>query len=1165
MTFDWESNTFNVINSFLKQDNGEILINHQLSSFNEFIEFYLPNILYQYNPIVNYYENNKYIIELSFNNYNLVKPTINENDGTIKTMFPNEARKRNFSYCSNLYIDLLVKFKILNEETKNYDIKIKKINRILIGKIPIMINSKYCVLKLNNYFNKINIEECKYDLGGYFIINGSEKVIVSQERRAENKIYICKNTKSQSKYCLIAEINSIDNSVVSIPKTISIKILSKLENNGRQIKISIPHIKKDIPIILIFYALGLENIENIINIILPDKNNPEYSKFVQFLKPSIEEVNNIDYNDTLELLSKSINITSYTKDLFENKSNVEVIKIILEDEFLPHIGKSFKKKQFFLGHMIYKLLLTYFNFNTYDDRDSYINKRINTPGVLLANLFRQYFIKLIKDIKININKEFNNGSWKATNDITNLITTTNISKIIKNNTITTGLKYALATGNWGIKSINNKQGVAQVLNRLTYNSSLSHLRRINTPIDKTGKMTTPRKLHNTQWGVICPHETPEGSSVGLVKNLALSCLITNYSPIEPIINILDNLNIKKLENCNYLNLLDTTKIFINGDWYCITNCPDLIYSKLKINRRKGIISPYVSLTWDIKENKILINTDSGRLIRPLYIIENNKFIINNKLNNLIVDNNIDWIHLIKGDFIKNELGVIEYLDVEESNNSMIAINSKKLEMKNKVISYNYTHCELHPSLMLGILASVIPFPDKNQAPRNLFQCAMGKQAMGIYTTNYRFRFDTLGHVLYYPQKPIVNSKIMSCLPSDNLPNGINVIVAIGCFSGYNQEDSIIINKSAVERGLFVSTFFRTYKDQESKSQLSGEDEQFRRPDFNNTKNIKLGNYNKINDNGFVDINTKIEENDIIIGKVIPINKKNKEKLYKDSSTSIRSNESGYIDDIITSKNGDGYTFCKVRTRSIRIPTIGDKLSSRHGQKGTLGMLLNQCDMPVSKDGIVPDIIINPHAIPSRMTIGQLMECLLGKVCVCKGLFGDGTPFSKLKINDLEKILKENGFDKHGNEVLYNGQSGEQLNTNIFIGPTFYQRLKHMVNDKIHSRSTGPRVSLTRQPAEGRSRDGGLRFGEMERDCMLSYGASNFLKEVLLDKSDNYKMTLCDNCGLVIPINYDKKISVCKHCKNNLEFSEVRIPYAYKLFLQELESMSIATRLNTTEF
>ena len=648
-------------------------------------------------------------------------------------------------------------------------------------------------------------------------------------------------------------------------------------------------------------------------------------------------------------------------------------------------------------------------------------------------------------------------------------------------------------------------------------------------------MTTPRKLHNTQWGVICPHETPEGSSVGLVKNLALSCLITNYSSPEPIKEILNSLNIKKLENCNYLNLIDTTKIFVNGDWIGVTNRPDYIYSILKINRRKGIISPYISITWNIQNNCIIINTDSGRLIRPLYIIENNKFDINDEINNLIINNNIEWKNLI----ISN--------------------------IKNKVINYNYTHCELHPSLMLGILASVIPFPDKNQAPRNLFQCAMGKQAMGIYSTNYRYRFDTLGHVLYYPQKPIINSKIMSFLPSDNLPNGNNVIVSIGSFNGYNQEDSIIINQSAVDRGLFVSTFFRTYKDQESKSQLSGEDEQFRKPDFNNTKNIKLGNYDKLNSNGFVDINTKLEENDIIIGKVIPINKKNKEKLYKDSSTSIRSNETGFIDNIITSKNGDGYTFCKLRTRSIRVPTIGDKLSSRHGQKGTIGMVLHQSDMPVSKDGITPDIIINPHAIPSRMTIGQLMECLLGKVCVFKGLYGDGTPFNKLKIKDLEKILKENGFDKHGNEVLYNGQTGEQLNTNIFIGPTFYQRLKHMVNDKIHSRSTGPRVSLTRQPAEGRSRDGGLRFGEMERDCMLSYGASNFLKEVLLDKSDNYKIILCDYCGLITPINYEKKISICKHCKNSLEFSEVRIPYACKLFLQELESMSIATRLNTTEF
>ena len=1165
MSYDWESNTFDVIEHFLKQNNDEILINHQLSSFNEFIECYLPDILYNNNPIITKYDNNDYIIELSITNYNLTKQVIHENDGTIKTMYPNEAKKRNFSYSSDLYIDIEIIFKIKNNDT--YTIEKRTIPKILIGKIPIMVNSNYCILKLNDYVNKLDIEECNYDLGGYFIINGSEKVIISQEKRADNKIYICKNIKSQLKYSLIAEINSIDHSKISTPKTVSLKLLSKYENENL-LKISIPNIKKDIPVFLVFNALGFTNNEELINIILPDKNNPEYNKFLEFLKPSIEESNDIDDQESaLYYISKSINITSQTKDLMDNYDNItDVVIYILKYEFLPHIGENFIKKKFFICHMIYKLILVHYKYNDYDDRDSYFNKRINTPGILLASLFRQSFLKLIKDIKININKEFNNGSWRATNNITNLITNININKIIKYNTITNSLKYSLATGNWGVKLISNKQGVAQVLNRLTYNSSLSHLRRINTPIDKTGKMTTPRKLHNTQWGIICPCETPEGASVGLVKNLALSCVITNYTSIEPIVYILDNLNIKKIEDCNYKNLINTTKIFINGDWYGITTRPDYIHNNLISSRRKGIINIYTSIIWNIQEYIIYIYTDSGRLIRPLYIIDNNKFTINNNIVNYLKEKKIEWNNLLIGTINNNIIkeGVIEYLDVEESNNSMIAMNSNKLKA-NKVIQYRYTHCELHPSLILGILASVIPFPDKNQAPRNLFQCAMGKQAMGIYSTNFRYRFDTLGHVLYYSQKPLINSKIMSSLPSDNLPNGINVIVAIGSYTGYNQEDSIIINKSAIDRGLFVSTFFRTYKDQESKSQLSGEDEQFRKPNFSNTKNIKLGNYDKLNDNGFIDINTKIEENDIIIGKVIPINKKSKEKIYKDSSTCIKSNESGYIDDIITSKNGDGYTFCKIRTRTIRYPTIGDKFSSRHGQKGTVGMVLHQSDMPVSKDGIVPDIIINPHCIPSRMTIAQLMECLLGKVCVSKGLYGDGTPFNNFNMNDLEKILKDNNFDKHGNEILYNGQTGKQLKTNIFIGPTFYQRLKHMVDDKIHSRSTGPKVSLTRQPAEGRSRDGGLRFGEMERDCMLSYGASNFLKEILIDKSDNYKISICNLCGLIIPINYDKKISKCKKCDNSLEFSELRIPYAYKLFLQELESMSIATKLSPTDF
>jgi DNA-directed RNA polymerase II subunit RPB2 len=868
-------------------------------------------------------------------------------------------------------------------------------------------------------------------------------------------------------------------------------------------------------------------------------------------------------------------LSSYNKTISE-ENKIEYIKEILKKEFLPHLGQSpddVIKKYYFLGYMVKNLLDVYLKRNNIDDRDSYSNKRISTPGILMANLFRQYFSKVVKDMKTQINKEFNNGSWRATNNIVDLINVSNIYKIIKYNIIATGLKYSLATGNWGIKNMPSKQGIAQVLSRLTYNSTLSHLRRVNTPIEKNGKFVGPRKLHSTQIMIMCPCETPEGASIGIVKNLSIGTVISNYVDSNHILDIIKNLDFYDIKTFDIKtnNMSKMTKIFINGNWIGFTREPYDMNNKLIELRRQGIIDIHTSLAWNIFKNTFYINTDAGRCLRPLYIIENNKFNINNSITDKLNKKLINWDHLIVPQFnsnISQNKSCIEFLDVEESNFKMISMTQNKLkESINKVIKYRYTHCELHPCMMLGVLGSVIPFAEHNQAPRNLFQSAMGKQAMGIYVTNFKERTDSLAHILHYPQIPIVDSKIVKALPSHNLPCGLNAIVAIASFSGYNQEDSLIINKDAVKRGLFVSTFYRTYKVEEKKSQASGEDERFCKPDFRCTKGMKMGNYDKLNPNGFMNENERVDENDIIIGKVMRSKFKqntfNNEFIYKDNSQIVRPNETGYVDKVILSRNGDGYRFGKVKIRSVREPVIGDKHSSRHGQKGTIGMMFNQEDMPFTEEGITPDLIMNPHAVPSRMTIGQLKEKLLGKACCIQGKYGDATPFTNINVSDLESILQDEcGFHKHGHEVLYNGATGQQLKADIYIGPTFYQRLKHMVNDKIHSRSNGPMVTLTRQPAEGRSRDGGLRLGEMEKDCMLGHGASSFLKEILMDKSDNFKMYICKRCGMIAVLNKHKKLFGCKKCENFTDITEVRVPYACKLFIQELEAMAISPRLIT---
>jgi len=1167
-----------IVNNMMNQYSGKQLIRHHIDSFNDFMENKIPSIIQQSNPISIFHnykatENNyEYEILIKFINNYTTNPIISENDGSTKPMYPYEARLRNLTYSASLYVDLEIET-IKNPMSENrQSISKKIIKSVLIGKIPIMIKSNYCLLH-NNYDSNVINKECKYDLGGYFIVSGNEKVVVSQEKIAENIVFVHPSSKSSSKYSHICEIKSCKDFGFHISKNIAIKLTSKENIHGRTLKVTLPHVKVDIPLFVLFKALGIIKDKHIISLIIYNINSEEHKSILNWLVPSVSEGSFIKtQKEALLYILRNAVILGQPKDLkLDEDTQIKLFTDMLHRDLLPHVGPEFKHKSLFLGYMVYKLALCFFEKIEFDDRDSYCNKRIDTSGYLMAMLFRQYFNKLIKDMRNSIMKELNSGPWKTNKNIENVINSTNLFKILKSTTIESGLKYGLATGNWGIKSTSSKVGVAQVASRLTYNSTLSHLRRVNTPTEKTGKLVPPRKLHNTQWGIICPPETPEGGAIGLVKNLAISTLITNQTSSEPIRNYLKN-NIMCLSDIeDYEILFSKTKIFVNGDFIGISGNSIELFKNLIKKKRLSAFNIFTSISFNYILNEINIFTDAGRCCRPLFIVdENNKLRITKndieklktgvyKWSNLLLKS-LNENHLFQSN-IKPEIkeGCIEYLDTSETYQNMISMNIK--DLKSKKIKYNYS--EIHPSLILGVLSSCIPFSNHNQSPRNTYQSAMGKQAMGIYATNFKDRMDTNVHILHYPTKPIINTRIGRLLPSNNIPNGMNIIVAIASFTGYNQEDSIILNQSSVDRGLFRSTFYRTYKEEERKVLTSNKEEKFTKPDLNNTKGIKPGSYEKLNNNGMISENTYVDSNDIIIGKIIPIknNKKRGDLIYKDNSTMLRSNETGFIDKVYTNCNAEGHKFCKVRVRSERIPKIGDKFSSRHGQKGTIGMVYRQEDMPYTKDGIYPDIIINPHAIPSRMTIAQLLECLLGKTCVILGGYGDGTPFMNMDIKDIGNVLENNcGYEKNGNEVMYNGITGKQMDVKIFIGPTYYQRLKHMVEDKIHSRATGPKVLLTRQPPEGRSRDGGLRFGEMERDCMIAHGTLQFLKERTLDVSDNYRIFSCNNCGLISPINYENNISKCKKCNNYINFSEIRLPYACKLLIQELESMSIAPRL-----
>ena len=1165
-----QEHSWELIKSYFENNHLHQLVKHQIESYNDFINNQMKKTIEMFNPLVirsphDYIkEHEKYRLEIiiNFENMALYRPEIHENNGATKLMFPNDARLRNFTYNSNLTLDLNIKYIIRKgEKLENEEIKQVKLSKIQFGKIPIMLKSSICILNQYNFLDHNKTSECKSDPGGYFIINGSEKTCLGQEKAADNKIYVFKN-KEKSKWTHSAELRCVPSWKIISPKQVYMMISSKQEKSGYPIHVQIPKLKKPLPLFILFRAFGIISDKDICKYVLLDIDTPENKDILKFLRGSIEHSDKYKtYEDSIQYMKSSVLYTPINMTVEEGEAKkINFTKDILKNDVFPNCETK-KEKIFMLGLMAYKLIKCRLGYIKPDDRDSYENKRVEMTGCSLNNLFRNYFNKIIKDIRKLVIREINNGSWKSSEDYTNIINLTNVYKIVKSSTIENGIKRALSTGDFGIKQVNsNKVGVAQVLNRLTYASTLSHLRRVNTPIDKSGKLIEPRKLHGSSFGFLCPAETPEGQSVGVVKNLSYMTCVSGYSDNNCIQDyIADKIISINSEDYDIEYYYNKVKVLLNGRWLGVALEPTQLYSYVKTLKYKGIVHIYTSVVFDYPNKIIYINNDAGRLMRPVFKVKNNTILLKHEHIVKIQNSSLQWNDLVLSS--KIDESIIEYIDSEEQKFSMICMNQNSLNIGN----HNYTHCEIHPSTIFGVLASCIPFPEHNQSPRNTYQCAMGKQAIGIYASNFNKRMDKTGYILSYPMKPLVETRVMDMLKISTLSSGNQVIVAIMTHGGFNQEDSILFNRASVERGLFHATIYHTEKDEDKK--VNGEDELRIKPNVLITKNVKFGNYDKLNSQGLMDENSLIEDKDIIMGKVTTIknnkNDDNKSIKYEDHSKSYKTGEESYIDKNYVNRNGDGYTFCKVRIRATRVPKIGDKFSSRHGQKGTIGHILNEADMPFTKDGLKPDLIINPHAIPSRMTIAQLKETLLGKVLLELGLYGDGTSFGNLDLNTLCETLQKCGYQSKGNELLYDGKTGEQIDTSVFIGPVFYQRLKHMVTDKQHSRCIGPMVNLTRQPAEGRSRDGGLRFGEMERDCMISHGASSFTKERIYDVSDKYSVHICNNCGLIVPYNEEKNIHKCNICNNTCNFSCVKIPYSCKLLFQELISMNVVPRLLTS--
>jgi len=1242
---DKENISWKLIDKYFK-DNPTCLVSHHLESYNDFIKNGVRRIFKENNPIrfieredegFDTEKRNECHLYLGGKDGSKIyygRPVIYD-DNHAHYMFPNDARLRNMTYGITIHYDVEVDFVYyVGDEKKEHSTLLPK---IYLGRFPIMLQSDLCILNTLNKEVRFNMGECRNDYGGYFIIDGKEKVLISQEKFADNLLYIREYKGDDEVYSHSAEIRSVSEDSSKPIRTTSVKIIAQssiLSNN--QIVVTVPNVKKPVPLFILMRALGVISDKDIIQTcLLNNLNNEETIKnnhYIDLFIPCIHDANKIfNQQNALEFIAE-----------LTKRGTISGVIEILSDYFLPHIGDlNFLEKAYFIGYMVNRMLKVYLKEEKPTDRDNFRFKRVELSGSLMYDLFREYYLIQKKDITRKIDEEYyyHKGEYKDDDTLSRKekkqlktkekgketnkykdnfigLIESNFKSFFKERIVEQGFRKAFK-GNWGSESHTKRVGAVQDLNRLSWYTFISHLRKINLPLDSSAKVVGPRLLNSSQWGYIDPIDTPDGANIGLHKHMSITTYITSGSSAFPIIKWLRmNTPMRILLECNAEQLGSSSKIFVNGNWIGVLDMPIEIVKLLKLYRRNGVIPVYTSVSFDYKRNEIYIYTDSGRLSRPVYYIENNR--VSFKRQEIVdgLDSGIiTWEQLVGGLINKSDeqytsknnklydlkelyhnigsdkatilrelekgRAAVDYLDTSEEESALIASSLNNLKK-----SKWYTHLEIDPSLILGVMGNLVIYPENNPVTRNAFSCGQSKQAVSVYHSNYQMRIDKMGVILNYGQIPLIKSRYLEYINNEQQPYGVNAIVAIMCYTGYNVEDAILINEGAIQRGIFRTTYYSMYEAREESSKVTGgSSSKFANVERNNViKKKRDCDYSQLDDHGLIRENIELNDKTVLIGK-INANMENKD-VWIDNSVKPKKGQLGYVDKAFITLGEEGFNIAKVRVREERLPAIGDKMASRAGQKGTLGLIIPEEDMPFTEDGIRPDLIINPHAIPSRMTIGQITETLFGKVCVSYGAFGDCTAFQVKGSNysTYAPLLVNAGFNSTGNQVLYNGMTGEQLAADIYIGPTYYMRLKHMVKDKINFRARGPNTMLTRQPVQGRANDGGLRIGEMERDGVCAHGMSYFLNESFMVRGDEYYIAVCNKTGAISIYNEAKNLFLSPYADGPIEFftspdgtqniknlsrfgrsfSILRVPYSLKLLIQELQVMNVQMRIITDD-
>lgn len=1075
--------------SFIKSD---------IESFNNFIDHELQKIIEENSNIEpTIIPQNIDEFKIRLDKIWIQKPMITEADGSKRKIFPIEARLRKITYAAPIFI--VVSAHINGTQRESFTTQ--------IGSMPIMLHSKYCHLNGLSREELIEAGEDPEDPGGYFIINGTERVLVKIEDLAANHLLVNKATTGISQYVgkVFSEFGSY-----KIPHTI------EMMKNGI-LYLTFTRVRR-IPLVVIIKALGLVKDEEIMNAVSHERMFDDiYINLVEFADIKTQE-------DALDYVAKKSGITQ-AKDI-----RIDRIKNIFDRYLFPHLGVEEGDrllKAYNLCKIIKRYLMVVNEELPVDDKDHYMNKRLKLSGNLLADLFRVNLKVLIGDLLYNFQRIVKRGKFPS------------IKVIIREKLLTARMYSSMATGSW----VGGRKGVSQRIQRLNFLETMSHLQRVVSPLSATQENFAARELHPTHLGRLCPIETPEGTNIGLKKNLALLASITQPQNDELIMKMLRDLGMRDVNE-------KFKEVYLNGRFVGTVEKPEYFEEQIINERRKGTLPNTVNVYFENATKEIFVESSNGRLVRPLIIVKDGKSLLTEKYLKQLEKDEITWSDLVKQ-------GIIEYLDAGEEEKTLVAFVQDDL-------TEFHTHLEITPFAMTGLATSLVPYANHSPPARVNMGSKNQKQALGLYAANYHVRLDMDVNVLHSPQVPIVNTTMYGFSDYDKHPAGQNIVVAIMSHDGYNMEDAVVLNKGSIQRGFARSTYYRPSIAEELRYS-GGLVDEITIPD-KDIKGFKSEeDYRFLESDGIIYPEAKVAEGNVIIGKTSPPRFLSNVDQYtltienrRESSIAIRHGEKGVVDFVLITENEEGNKLVQVKIRDQRIPEIGDKFTSRHGQKGVIGLIVPQADMPYTASGITPDLLFSPHGIPSRMTISHLIELVGGKVGALQGRYVDGTMFDSEPEAELRKELLKLGFRENGTETMYSGLTGEQFQVKIFIGDMYYLKLKHMVANKIHARARGPIQLLTRQPTEGRAKEGGLRLGEMEKDTFVAHGASLLLKERF--DSDKTVVPICESCGMIAVHDEYKKRSYCPLCGDSVEISYVELSYAFKLMMDEFKSLCIHPKM-----